>query len=277
MSPRKSKAPVDSAAQSPDAPVQQLAPARLAEAKATLPKSPVVKPIPDDGDFVRGSKWTPVRQTNAYDGSCWLYSPARIEFLAEASDALVSVAALMDLPDKTITKVEVILQKSTKRLFFRPATAETEETEAYFDVVQTSNDYLSINIRPLLQSNGLEVKTGYQERYPVTLDGDSPIGPALVVDLTKLEERRQTAKQKAKRAAKAAAKDDEVSPSAKTRRVKATARNKGVATKEDEEKALSGGATVTKATTAVALRSTAEKASAMPVDDEREDEEFDEE
>lgn len=165
------------------------------------PMVPKVPSVPNNDDFVVGSKWNQVRQTNAYDGMCWIYSPARVEFLAEASDALVAVGQMLGLETEEITRLEVLLQRSTKRLFFRPA---GEKAEAYFDVSETSNDYFSVNIRSLLQPRGLEIKSGYQSRFRVTLETDSPIGPALVIDLTKIEEHRRTASSKARQAAKAA-------------------------------------------------------------------------
>lgn len=163
-----------------------------------VPKAPS---IPNDGDFVIGSKWNQIRQTRAYEGMCWIYSPARVEFLAEASDALHSVGQLLGLPTEAVTRLEVILQRSTKRLYFRPA---GEKADDYFDVTQTSNDYFSVNIRSLLQPPGLEIKTGHQSRFRVSLEVDSPVGPALVVDLKKVEEHRRTARRKATQAAKAA-------------------------------------------------------------------------
>lgn len=225
MSPRKSKSP-ETAPQNLTHPAELLAASRLANVNVPIPTTPMVKPIPADDDFVVGSKWTPIRQTGAYESSCWLFAPARIEFLAEASDALVTVAELMGLAEKKIAKVEVVLQRSTKCLFFRPA---TETSVSYFDVGTTSNDYLSINIRSLLQENGLEVKTGYQERYPVVLDPDSVVGPALVVDLRKLQARRLTAAKKARKAAKVGAKvSGEAAPvkTGKAKRGKAKAAEK---------------------------------------------------
>lgn len=234
MSPRKSKV-ADPAPQAQREPAESLAASRLANVKVPFPVIPKVKPIPTDDDFVVGSKWTPIRRTGAYESSCWLYAPARLEFLAEASDALVTVAELMGLTEKQIRRVQVILQRSTKRLFIRPLAVKEEEAEEsidYFDVSLTSNDYLSINIRSLLQEHGLEVKTGYQERYPVRLDPDSAVGPALVVDLTKVEERRQTSDRRAKQAAKAAAKESgEVAP------VKAEKAKRGKAKASAEEPA----------------------------------------
>jgi hypothetical protein len=198
MSPRKAKASADPVTEA--TPFLPLAPSNFAASLPSVPKEPSVPVSPDDGDFVIGSKWDQVRQTGAYEGTCWIYSPARVEFLAEASDALVTLTGMLGLETEEITKLEVILQRSTKRLFFRPA---GEKATSYFDVVDTSNDYFSVNIRSLLQPYGLEVKTGYQQRYHVSLQADSPVGPALMVDLTKVEERKQTAISKARKAAKA--------------------------------------------------------------------------
>jgi hypothetical protein len=197
MSPRKAKASADPATEvKPSLPI---ASSQNTVPTPSVPKVPAIPAIPADGDFVVGSKWDQIRQTNAYEGSCWIYAPARVEFLAEASGALVTVAELLKMTTERITKIEVVLQRSTKRLFFRPA---KEDATSYFDAAETSNEYLSVNIRSLLQTNGLEVKKGYQERYPVSLQVDSPVGPALMVDLTKVEERRQTAARKATKAGK---------------------------------------------------------------------------
>lgn len=185
MSPRKRKMTPESVALQP--PFLPLAPARLPDSVKPSTRTVKVTPVPDDGDFVRGSKWNQVRKTNAYEGDVWLYSPARLECLAEASDALLTVARLMGLPDGKITRVEVILQLSTRKLYIRPA---TEEAEEYYDVVESSNEYIVINIRSLLQPENLEVKKGYQQRHKVVLDANSAVGPALVIDLDQIEERR---------------------------------------------------------------------------------------
>lgn len=198
MSPRKAKTSADPVTKAQ--PFLPLAPTKFTAVLPSVPKEPSVPTSPDAEDFVIGSKWDQVRQTGAYEGTCWIYSPARVEFLAEASDALVTLSGMLNLETEEITKIEVILQRSTKRLYFRPA---GEKASNYFDVAENSNDYLLVNIRSLLQPYGLEVKTGYQQRYHVSLQADSPVGPALMVDLTKVEERKQTAISKARKAARA--------------------------------------------------------------------------
>lgn len=142
--------------------------------------------LPSEG-FVRGSSKAEVKSSSSMGMKLWLYSPARVVLLSEPTRKLAEVAQLRGFPNRKVERVEVVLDTTTRRIFFYPPdpTGADEDLQDAFEVTYRNDGlHAEFNIRSLLQPRGLEVERGWREKYDVKLEPTSECGPALVFQLT---------------------------------------------------------------------------------------------
>ena len=132
----------------------------------------------------------------------WLHSPTMLELLSMADGRLTRVSDDRGKPVRQVDKVRAAKTTGNKKVYLIPA--DDGDTDAI--EVKRYDSSAFINLKSLLGPARLSVRTGFRERYAVGYAGDdSPVGPALVIDLSKRLERREEpgAKKTAKKPATA--------------------------------------------------------------------------
>lgn len=130
-------------------------------------------------EFLKG------RQAGSYG---WLHSPSRLELFSLADQRLTRVSDERGKPVKQVDKVRAARTKNSKKIYLYPA--EDGDTDAI--QVKRYESGAFINLESLLGPARLTVRSGYRERYAIEFAGnDSPVGKALVIDLSKRLERRE--------------------------------------------------------------------------------------
>ncbi len=132
----------------------------------------------------------------------WLHSPTMLELLSMADARLTRVSDARGKPVKQVEKVRAAKTTGNKKVYLIPA--DDGDTDAI--EVKRYDSSAFINLKSLLGPTRLSVRTGFRERYAVEYAGeDSPVGQALVIDLSKRLERREEsgAKKTAKKTATA--------------------------------------------------------------------------
>jgi hypothetical protein len=136
----------------------------------------------DEKDITNAVESDPksLRRTNALPPSAWIESPARVTLPIEAIKTLRQVGKLANLNYKKISYVKLMLLPGPGLLLVTP-TKETDPKAV--PARRIGKGPLSFNANLVLQPAQMTIEQGYCERFKVGLTKDSPIGPALVIDL----------------------------------------------------------------------------------------------
>lgn len=131
----------------------------------------------------------------------WMYGPAMFQFFASGV-LLLEKLGVRILGTNTVEKVRACLIDGTKHVYIVPTGSDDQNGIK----VTRYSDQSWINLVKLLAPAGIRVKSGYRERYDLTLVEDTPVGPALFLNLAQMQERRRVRKSTGKNAKKSARK-----------------------------------------------------------------------
>lgn len=138
-------------------------------------------------DLISADAEAEVIKGNANPSGCWINSPAMVEFFASADKRLTRVANWAGNLVKRVDKIHARLLKGTKLMIITPAQPE-DLTAIPINRYGSTATFNAVN---LLAEAGQTVETGYRERYDVAfVPKNSPLWPALVIDLAQVKERR---------------------------------------------------------------------------------------
>lgn len=133
----------------------------------------------------------------------WMYGPAMFQFFAAAVIALQKLG-FRSLGTNTVDKVRACLIDGTKHVYIVPTDADDRSGIQ----VNRYSDQTWINLVKLLAPAGLRVKSGYRERYELSLVEESPVGPALFLDMGRMQERRRIKRNTKKKSTETKAKPE---------------------------------------------------------------------
>ncbi len=154
---------------------------------------------------------------NQYPSECWLQDPAILQFSALADNRMGRVNELRGGLRVRPDKVRTALVLPDRLLFVYPAANEDKRGLK----VGRSKGAARVNVRSVLQPHNLLAEPGYKMRFAVEYAGDeSPVGPAMVIDLTQVIEKARLPEKKSRKQHKTeqkkAAEDKEKAPQTKT-------------------------------------------------------------
>lgn len=130
-----------------------------------------------------------------YPSGCWLHSPANMEVLSAGVSGLQKNGTKRGIEGK-VTKVRAAKVKHKKHVYIW-ATADDDPDGIPVNYYRHA---AWINLITLLGPLKLTEKTGYKTRYSLEPTGDeSPVGPALVLNLSRKLERRREEKKSSKK------------------------------------------------------------------------------
>lgn len=139
-------------------------------------------------DLISADSDPEVIKGNAHQSECWIGSPAMVELYAAADKRLTRVAGWMGMPVERVDRVDAKLIKGTKLLVLKPA--DSNDLSAV--VINRYGSTTVFNLVNLLGEAKLRVPKGYRDRFEVGYaPKESPLWPALVIDLGQRKERRR--------------------------------------------------------------------------------------
>jgi hypothetical protein len=135
-----------------------------------------------------------LRKGNQRESQGWMHGPGQLELLSTAYRRLVKLAGIKaKTPVNHLDKVKVKLVKGSKVVLIAPELNDVPDALPL-------NKYGSsawVNLFELLAPARLTVETGWRERYPVRIAPEgTPMGPCLLLDLTRHLERVNEADKK---------------------------------------------------------------------------------
>jgi len=152
-----------------------------------VPETQSIVPTPSDaGHVIHNSLNYTYQKSTQNDPGGWLYSPARLQIFTMSDQDLTTVSELRGRTVKRVHKVRASMVAGGKTVWIYPA--EDEDVDGI--TVSRSSSAVWINLVSLLGPAKLTVRPGSRELYPMTIDRQSPVGPALALDLTRMLERR---------------------------------------------------------------------------------------
>lgn len=124
-----------------------------------------------------------------YRSQSWVHSPARLQLMSNSDKRLTKVAEERGMTDKRVERVRVARVRGQKIIYVVPT--DREDVENGIEVKRAGSSAF-IDIITVLDPAGLTVEMGYKERYDVQYvpAEKSPVGPALMIDLSLPLERR---------------------------------------------------------------------------------------
>ena len=134
-----------------------------------------------------------VERESKYGSATWVLSRGRFELLMEATIlALEAYRLRKNVDAKHIDYIRACVQRGTKKVLLIPADkGETGAKKCSF-----TKSGIRINLASLLVASKLDILSGQKELFPVTLDPDTGLGPALVVDMTEYIQRKPKSSKK---------------------------------------------------------------------------------
>lgn len=150
---------------------------------------------------------TEVLRGNQYASGGWVHSPATIQIFKATESRLDKLGVKYNLPEAQVTRVRACRIAGTKKIYIIPAAANDDTA---LEVIRNLKGAW-INLYKLLVPGKLGVPSGYKERYDIIEEDDSPVGPALLLDMSNRKERRKVKTSSKK---KAAAKKAKAAPAA---------------------------------------------------------------
>lgn len=134
-----------------------------------------------------------------YKSECWVHAPFTVDLKAAAVKRLVKVSTLRGGMNMVPEKVHVVLDTETNHLYIYPT---AKDDHGGIDLKPNSSSR-TFNIREMMYEYNLLIEPGHKVRYAVEYAGaDSPVGPALVIDLSlelekaRLPEKKRKSKSK---------------------------------------------------------------------------------
>lgn len=123
---------------------------------------------------------------NQYESGGWLHSPANLQLFARSVKQLVGLNRALSIDEKWVPYVRAARPKGKDIVYIYP----TDEHDPNKIDVHKRDGNAWINLRSLLEPSHHTVELGYRVRYEIVAVNDSPVGPALKLDLAKEVERR---------------------------------------------------------------------------------------
>ena len=121
----------------------------------------------------------------AHQCSIWIHGPGQAEILSEARDALLTVTELQGDPATEISHLRAARVKGQKVMYLIPV----RDDDPHAILVGRGGDTWTVNLTTFLTVARWRVPSGFKIRYAAKLESESPVGPALRVDLSKALER----------------------------------------------------------------------------------------
>jgi hypothetical protein len=150
-------------------------------AAAPMPTAPATPP-----KVIYNKKKRYVVKPGQYRAGCWVHSPGMLVLFKATDAALVDNAEERGISTNQVLKIRAAKLDNEKKVYIF---ATEDDDEDGLDL-KRSNGKITCNLVSFLAENRLCVETGYKERYEIVEAGaDSPVGPALVFDMSKPAER----------------------------------------------------------------------------------------
>lgn len=130
---------------------------------------------------------TPYLTANMNPSGGWLFSPANLACFKSTEDDLNRLGSEVLDGIGEVNKVRACLIDGTKRVCIVP----TLDSDLDGIPVNKYSEQVWINLASLLLPAKIRVKAGYRERYNIVRVDNSPVGPALLLDLERRVERRR--------------------------------------------------------------------------------------
>lgn len=124
-----------------------------------------------------------LRRTNALPPSAWIQSPAMVSVPIEGIKVLLRVARKRKWSGNKIPHVRLLFLKTEKLLLVAP-TLETSSKAV--DTARIRKGPITFNAISVLQTANMTVTKGYKELFRVGMTDESPIGPAMVIDMNRV-------------------------------------------------------------------------------------------
>lgn len=135
----------------------------------------------DPADVVE-SEPKELRRTNALPPCAWIQSPAMVTVPIEGIKVLLRVARKRKWSGNKIPHVRLAFLKTENLLLVAP-TMETSSKAV--ETARTGKGPIRFNAITVLQPGKMTVTKGYKELFRVGMTNESPIGPALVIDMNR--------------------------------------------------------------------------------------------
>lgn len=152
--------------------------------------TPMPGPIPAPADaskVVWNTKKRYVVKPSQYRAGCWIQSPGMLVLFKATDAALSDIAEQRGLKATLVEKIRAARVGIEKKVYLVP----TEADDVDGLELNRNNGKITCNLVSFLAPEKLCIESGYKERYEITEAGpDSPVGPALVFDMSKVEQRR---------------------------------------------------------------------------------------
>lgn len=140
-----------------------------------------------DDELILNDFQAEYQRATQYPSGCWMHSPANLEVFSLTIERLQRNAVQRGIEGK-VTKVRAAKLRNKKYIYIY-ATANDDPNGIQVNYQRYG---AWINLITLLGPLKLTEKTGYRARYDLDYAGeDSPVGPALVLNLGRRLERRQ--------------------------------------------------------------------------------------
>lgn len=145
---------------------------------------------------------TNVRRRNQRTPGCWMQSPATLLGFKATQWALVDTARERNLNISEVTKVRTAIVDGEQRIWIYP-TLDTDPDGIEIKQYKRGSGP-AINLYNFLAQENLLIPVGRAQRFDlVPMDRpESPVGPALLLDFTKVLEDKPLPKRKSKAKAK---------------------------------------------------------------------------
>lgn len=156
-----------------------------------------------EGSIIWHNDVTEVLKRNQYASGGWMHSAATLQIFKATEGRMDNLGMRLGQPETQVTRVRACRISGTKIVYIVPAPANDDTA------LEVSRNVKGawINLYKLLIPAKLGVPVGYKERYDIIEVEESPVGPALMLDMGNRKERRKvkTAAKRKSAAKKAAA------------------------------------------------------------------------
>lgn len=139
------------------------------------------KGLSPDSPVIYNNQQTELVNRNTKGVSAWLESPANLKLLARAYKALIKIARQRKMDVGEVKAVRAARLGNSDVIFIFPV----PEDEPQAIVCQFYSDHHWVNLRSLLEESDRLLPVRHNKRFVLREVGsDSPVGPALVFDLS---------------------------------------------------------------------------------------------
>lgn len=139
-------------------------------------------------DLVYNRKQADLKNKNQYANGGWLHSPAMLQLFSRSLKYLIELNRKRGVDSMWVPYVRAARPRNQDIVYIYP----TDERDEDKLEVKKRDSHAFINVRSLLEESHHTVEWGYRVRFEIVPAGeDSPVGPALMFDLSKPVERKQ--------------------------------------------------------------------------------------